>query len=131
MSSLSGIAGKIVLGLFALAVVGGGISWWQADPATRSAVIDGVGRVVGWTLGVMALPWMLFLLIGKVARMDSNAAGVVLVATLTLIEAAVLSVLFDFRNAGGAMWSLAIAAVLVAGVYNTFTCDWIAEKVES
>lgn len=131
MAWLSGIAGKVVVGVLSLAVVLAGISWWQADPATRSAVIDGVGRVFGWGTAVVVLPWACFLLIGWVARKDSNAAGVVLVGGLTILEAAGLAWLFNFRDAGGAMWSLAVAAVLVAAVYNTFTCDWIAEKVHS
>ena len=121
----------MIIGVLSLSIVLAGISWWQADPATRSAVIDGVGRIVGLIFGVLVLPWALFLVIGRVAKMDSNAAGVALVGVLSLIEAVALAFLFDFHAAGGAMWSMAIAAVLIAGVYNTFTCDWIAEKVES
>ena len=131
MGLLSGLAGKVVVGVLSLAIVLAGISWWQADPATRNAVIDGVFRIVGWIVAVLVVPWAMFLLIGRVARMDSNAAGVALVGGLTIVEAAALAWLFDFDINGRAAWSLAIAAVLVAGVYNTFTCDWIAEKVES
>jgi hypothetical protein len=131
MGWLQGIAGKVVMAVLGLAVVLAGISWWQADPATRSAVIDGIARVVGWAAAVLVLPWASFLLIGWVAKKDSNGAGVALVGALTVIEAAGLWFLFNFHVAGGAMWSMAIAAVLVAAVYNTFTCDWIAEKVHS
>ena len=131
MGLLSGLAGKVVVGVLSLAIVLAGISWWQADAATRGAVIDGVFRIVGWIVAVLVVPWAMFLVIGRVAKMDSNAAGVALVAGLTIIEAAALAWLFDFDINGRAAWSLAIAAVLVAGVYNTFTCDWIAEKVES
>lgn len=125
------MAGKVVVGVLSLAIVLAGISWWQADPATRSALIDGIGRIAGWIMAVLVMPWSMFLVIGRVAKMDSNAAGVALVGGLTLLEAVALAWLFDFHVSGGAAWSLAIAAVLIAGVYNTFTCDWIAEKVES
>jgi hypothetical protein len=131
MGLLSGLAGKVVVGVLSLSIVLAGISWWQADPATRSAVFDGIARIIGWTVAVLVVPWAMFLVIGRVARMDSNAAGVALVGGLTIVEALALAWLFDFRISGGAAWSLTIAAVLVAAVYNTFTCDWIAEKVES
>ena len=131
MGWLSGIAGKVVVGVLSLAIVLAGISWWQADPATRSAIFDGIARVIGWGAAVLILPWACFLLIGWIARKDSNAWGAALVAGLSLAEAAGLWWLFDFHSAGGAVWSLAIAALLVAAVYNTFTCDWIAEKVHS
>ena len=131
MGLLSGIVGKVVAGIVALAVMLVGISWWQADPDTRAAVIDGAGRLLGWIAIVAVVPWAGFLLIGWVARMQSNAAGAVLVAALTLIESAALLWLFDFRLPGAAAWSLAIAAMLIAAVYNLFACDWIAERVES
>jgi hypothetical protein len=127
---MSGIAGKIVAGLMAMGVVLVGISWWQADPATRSAVIDGIGRVLGWTFAVVAVPWALFAFVGWVARKKSNAAGMALVGAITVIEAVALLWLFGWSMPGNAAWSLAVAGVLLAGVYNVFACDFIAEKVE-
>lgn len=129
MEWLKGIAGKLVTGGIVLAVGIAGLSWWQADPATRSAVIGGVGKVIGWFVAVLVIPWVSFLLIGWVAKRDSNAAGVALVGALTLLEAAALLWLFDFELPGGTAWSMAIAATLLAAVYNVFTCDWIAEHV--
>ena len=45
------------------------------------------------------------------------------------MEAAVLAWLFDWSIAGATAWVFYAAAVLVAGVYNLLTCDWIAERV--
>jgi hypothetical protein len=64
-----------------------------------------------------------------VARTDSNAAGAALVLAYTLAEAILLAWLFGWTISGPAAWTFLAAAVLVAGVYNLFTCDWIAEKV--
>lgn len=130
MDWLKGIGGKVLTAALVLGVGVAGFSWYQADPATRSFLIDSVGKVIGWLLTVILVPWASFLIIGWVARKDSNAAGVILVSVMTILEAAGLWWLFDFALHGGAAWSLAIAAVLVAAVYNVFTCDWIAEKVE-
>lgn len=129
MEFLKSTAGKILTAALALAVIGGGILWWQTDPASREAILSGIGRSVAWFLGVLLLPWASFLLIGRVAKADTNAAGVALVVGLTAGEALVLAWLFGWNFGGALAWTFAVAAVLFASVYNLFTCDWIAEKV--
>jgi FtsH-binding integral membrane protein len=128
MDFLKGVAGKIVTGLVALAFVATAISWWQMDEATRSALLSGAGRIFAWLGVVLVVPFASFFLIGRVARMESNAAGATLVFMLTAAEAAVLAWLFDWSIQGAAPWVFFTAATLFAGVYNLFACDWIAEK---
>lgn len=130
MKWLQGIGGKILTAGLVLGVGVAGYGWYQADPATRSLVLSSVGKIIGWLLAVILIPWASFLVIGWVAKKDSNAAGVVLVGAMTIAEAIGLLWLFDFGLSGGAAWSLVIAAVLLALVYNVFTCDWIAEWIE-
>lgn len=130
MEWLKGIGGKILTAALVLGVGVAGYGWYQADPATRSMILSSVGKIIGWFLAVILIPWASFLVIGRVAKMDSNAAGAALVGAMTLIEAAGLLWLFNFGLTGGAAWSLAIAAVLFALVYNVLACDWIAEKIE-
>jgi FtsH-binding integral membrane protein len=126
---LQSITGKLVTGGIALALVAGGISWWQMDPATRQAMFDNATRGGAWFVLVLLIPWLLFWLVARVARMDSNAAGAALVTGVTLVEALWLGVMFGFHGYSPAGWGLFAAAVCVAGVYNLFACDWIAEKV--
>ena len=128
MDFLKGVAGKVVTGLVALAVIAATISWFQMDEATRSTLLRGTGRVFGWFGIVLVVPWASFFLVGRVARLDSNAAGAGLVAALTAVEAVLLAWLFDWSVSGAAPWVFFAAAALFAGVYNLFTCDWIAEK---
>jgi len=128
MDFLKGVAGKVVTGLVALAVIATGISWWQMEPQTRATLLTGTGRIVAWLGLVLAVPFASFFVIGKVARLDSNAAGAVLVLLLTAAEAATLAWLFDWSVRGAAPWVFFAAATLLAGVYNLFACDWIAEK---
>src|SRR5690242_3961325 len=90
MEFLKTVGGKIAGGLVALAVVAAGISWWQMDPQTRTAIWTTSERLMGWGLIVLALPWAGFWMVGWVARLESNLAGAVFVLTLTLIEAVVL-----------------------------------------
>jgi FtsH-binding integral membrane protein len=122
------IGGKIATGLVALAVVAGTISWFQTPEATRDEILAGTGKIVSWFLVMLVVPWVTFFLIGWVARLERNAAGAVLVAVYTAAEAAVLAWLFDWSIQGATAWVFFAAAVLIAGVYNLFTCDWIAEK---
>ena len=128
MDFLKGVAGKVVSGLVALAVIATAISWWQMDEATRSTLLRGTGRVFAWLGIVLVVPWASFFLIGRVARLESNSAGGALVAALTVLEAGVLAWLFDWSISGAAPWVFFVTAVLFAGVYNLFACDWIAEK---
>ena len=128
MDFLKGVAGKVVTGLVALAVIATAISWWQMDESTRATLLRGAGRIVGWLGIVLVVPWVSFFVIGRVARLDSNAAGAALVLAYTAVEAAVLAWLFDWSVSGAAPWVFFITATLFAGAYNLFACDWIAEK---
>jgi hypothetical protein len=129
MDFLKTVTGKVVAGLASLAVVAGGISWWQMTPDARHAIVGGVGKILAWLGVVLLLPWATFFLIGRVARVESNAAGAALVLSYCAIEAGILAWLFDWSISGATGWVFYAAAVLVAGVYNLLTCDWIAEKV--
>lgn len=129
MEFLKSITGKLVTGLLVLGVVTGGISWWQMDPQTRQSIVGGVGKIAGWLGVVLVIPWVSFFVIGKVAKMESNLAGAVLVGTFTIIETVLLAWLFDWQIAGAAAWTFLFVGGLFAAAYNLFTCDWIAEKV--
>ena len=129
MDFLKTVAGKIITGAVALAVVAAAISWWRMDPQTRQMLLSGTGRIVSWLGIVLIVPWATFFLISRVARLASNAAGAVLVGLYTLIEVLVLAWLFQWRIPGPTAWTFLIVGALFAAVYNLLTCDWIAEKV--
>jgi hypothetical protein len=129
MDFLKTVGGKIVSGVVALAVVAAAISWWRMDPQTRHMLLSGTGKIVGWFFLVLAVPWASFFVVGRVARVEHNAAGAALVAGYTAAEAALLAWLFDWSISGPTAWVFFLAATLLAGVYNLLTCDWIAEKV--
>ena len=137
MDFLKSVGGRVVGGVVTLMVIIGAITWFRASDASKDALISGagsvalaVGKTLGWLAVVGALPWALFFVIGRVARLRSNAAGAVLVLLLTAGEAVLLAWMFDWAVSGATAWVFFGAAVLVAGVYNLFACDWIAEKLE-
>jgi hypothetical protein len=129
MDFLKSVAGKIITGAVALAVIAAAISWWNMDSATRHMLLSGTGRILSWLGVVLIVPWATFFLIGRVAKFESNAAGGALVASYTVIETLVLLWLFGWKLPGPTAWTFLCVGALFAGVYNLFTCDWIAEKV--
>jgi hypothetical protein len=129
MDFLKAIAGKLVTGAVILAVVACGISWFSADPQTRSMLLSGAGRVCSWLGIVLVVPWVTFALIGWVARMDRNLAGGILVGGYALLEAIGLAWLFQWHVRGASGWAFFVLGTLFAATYNLFACDWIAEKV--
>jgi hypothetical protein len=129
MDFLKSITGKVVTGFIALAVIVAAVSWWQLDPASRSAIIGGTGRVLGWLGVVLILPWTTFFLIGRVAKLESNAAGAALVAGYTILELVLLGWMLNWKAPSMTVWIFAILGGLFAAAYNLLTCDWIAEKV--
>ena len=107
-----------------------GLAWYETDPATKHAVLSLSGRILGWCLLMLIIPWASFPLIAWVNRLRSNNAGAALVLGLSIIDAVVLAWLFNWSLHGASEWVLYTAAVLISGVYNLFAADWIAEKAE-
>ena len=129
MDFLKTVGGKIAGGVVVLAVGAAGLAWYETDPATKHAVMTGIGRILGWVLLVAAMPWAGFGLVGWVAKMDTNASAAGLIVAITAVQATVLAWLFNFHAGGATVWTVYVAAVLIAGVYNLLACDWIAERV--
>lgn len=129
MEFLKTIGAKVVSGMVGLAVVAGAISWWQMDASTKDMLLTGTGRILSWLGVVLVIPWATFFLIGRVARLESNAAGGALVLAYTAAEAALLAWLFDWSIHSAMPLTFFAAAVLLAGVYNLLTCDWLAERI--
>src|SRR5271170_1710312 len=118
MEFLKSISGRIVSGLVALGVVAAAISWWQMDASTRQTLVSGTGRILAWFGVMLALPWASFAIIARVAKLESNLAGGVLVGTYTLLETALLAWLFHWHLPGATAWTFLLLGGLVAGVYN-------------
>jgi hypothetical protein len=129
MEFLKSISGRIVTGLVALGVVAAAISWWQMDESTRQTLVAGTGRILAWFGVMLAWPWVSFAIIGRVAKMESNLAGGVLVGAYTVAEVVLLAWLFHWHMPNATAWTFLLLGGLVSGVYNILVCDWIAEKV--
>jgi len=130
MDFLKTVTGKVVSGLVSVVVVMLGISWWRMSDEQKHWLLSGSGKIFAWLGLVLIVPWAGFFLIGWVGRFQTNLAGAALVFVFTAAEAAVLLKLFGWSMGGPAPWVFFAVGTLFAGVYNLFTCDWIAEKAE-
>lgn len=131
MGLIKTITGRIITGLVVLGVVIGAISWREIDPVSQQAAISSAGRVAAWLAVVLILPWASYLLIDRVVRMESNAAAGLLVAGFTIPEIVLLAWLFNWPFESYMGWTCVLVGGLFAALYNIFTCDWIAEKIET
>ncbi len=129
MDLLKSTTGKVVSGVVGLAVVVGGITWWQTPVETRGAILAAAGRILAWLGVVVVGPWALVLVVGWVARRDNNSAGAWLVGGVTVGEAVLLAWLLGWGVSGAAGWTFFLLGVLVAGAYNLLIFDWLAEQV--
>jgi len=129
MEFLKSISGRIVTGLVALGVIAAAISWWQMDESTRQTLVAGTGRILAWFGVMLAWPWVSFAIIARVAKMESNLAGGILVAAYTIAEVILLAWLFHWHLPNATAWTFLLLGGLMSGVYNILACDWIAEKV--
>lgn len=130
MEWVKGIFGKIVTGIVALAVVAGGVAFYQMSSESRTYVWISAIKITVWCAIVFTLPYTLMLVIARVARMSSNSASVLLVGGITLSEAILGGWLLRWHVAGSAAWVAVIAAILVAAAYNLLACDALAERFE-
>ena len=124
------MAGKIVSGLVAVAVIAVGISWWRMSASAKDALLRNTGNIVAWSGVVLLLPWVTMFIISWVGRMRSNLAGGTLVAVYTALELVLLLWLFGWSMPSTTAWSFVGVGTLIAAVYNLFACDWIAERFE-
>lgn len=129
MDFLKGIGGKVVGGVVLLGVVIAAIAFYQAGPEGRAVFFNASGKILGWSLIVILVPWALFWLVVKVARQESNNAAALLVVAISAAELLTLWWMFDFGVGGPVAITFFAVGGLLAAVYNLLTCDWIADKL--
>jgi len=127
-----GIFGRLlerVLSLIALGlVVLAGVALWQMGPQGRAAIWSAIWRTALWLALAAVLPWSARLFIGRVLETGSNWAGLALIAALTVIDLMVGLILMGGLPAGGWGWLAALAALGLAGTYNYFVAEYLAEQ---
>lgn len=128
-SGILGRVGERVLSLIALGlIVLAGVALWQMGPDGRAAIWNAIWRTALWLALTAALPWSTRLFIGRVMAVGANWAGLALIATLTAINLMVGLILMGGLPAGGWGWLAGLAALGVAGTYNYFVAEYVAEQ---
>jgi hypothetical protein len=118
------VVGWIALGLLLLL----GYAIWQMGPERRAAILEGIGRTLGWLLIAGVLPWSARLILGRILTVGSNWAGVALLAAYFIVDVVAGAVLLGGLPTGGWGWVAALAALAVAGTYNYLVTEYLAEQ---
>jgi hypothetical protein len=118
----------VVAGVVLLGVIAGGVAWFSADPADRSAAVSGVGRVAGAFGIALLLPWLTYFVSTDAGRAEKNWVGVVVVSAYTLVDAGLLAWAVRFSFPTSTAMVLYVFGVVLLATYNLLTCDWLAER---
>ena len=118
------VLGWIALGLLILL----GVAIWQMGPEMRGRIIGGIWRTGVWLVIAGALPWSARLFIRRIVEIGSNWAGVILIASLTLVNLVAGLILMQGLPSGGWGWLAALTALAVAGTYNYLVTEYLAEQ---
>lgn len=126
-----GILGRLsekVLGYVALAIVVlVGIAIYQMPAETKGAIWSGIWRSIVWVVLAAGVPWCAALFIRRILEINTNWAGIGLVAGLTLADLILGIVLMTGWPSGGWTWAAAIGALAVAGTYNYLVAEYLAD----
>lgn len=114
----------VALGL----IVGAGIGLWQMGPEARGALWSGAWRSVAWLAIVAAVPWSATLYIRRLGDFGSNWAGVILLASLLLVDVVIAVLLMTAWPAGLWTWLAALALLALAAAYNFLVTEYLADQ---
>ncbi|TWT45723.1 hypothetical protein RAS1_21520 [Phycisphaerae bacterium RAS1] len=124
----SRITEKIVTGVvFALLVVLG-VTLWRMDPATRTAIWNGIWKTAAWCVLAAALPWSGRLFIARVSEIGTNWAGAGLIGAYVLIDVVAALLFMGGLPGGGWAWTATLVGLGLAGSYNYLVTEYLAEQ---
>ena len=124
------VGGKVlaaVLGVGSVLVV---IWYWRLPPEARGALWSGVRDALVWGGFAAVLPWALFWIPARVARMSSNGASALLLLAYLVVDAAFGLYLWHGRLGGAWQTGLVVVGLLCAAVYNFVVCEYLAGPAE-
>lgn len=132
METSGGILGRLgekVLGWIALALlIALGVGIWQLGPDGRGAILSALGRAFLWLVIASAVPWSVQLFIKPLLEVGANWVGVVAIGALVLVDAIAGVWLMGGFPSGGWAWLATLAALALAGTYNYFVAEYLAEQ---
>lgn len=123
------VGGKVITAILVFAVAAGGY-WCYTHPEQLQTLGTVMKYVLVWLGLVIVLPWASFFVTGWAVKQDSNLAGGLLLAGLTLVDALFALYLADWSIHGALTWMVVLLGLLSAGVYNFLVCDFVAGRFE-
>jgi hypothetical protein len=123
------VGGKVLTAVLVVLAFGCGLWAWKHPEELRA--IGHVLKYVAIWLGIVAvLPWALFPATTWVVRQESNLAGALLLAGITLGDVLIALLMTGVSGLGTLTWLVLVLGFLSAGVYNFLVCNFQANRIE-
>ncbi|MFO0973627.1 MAG: hypothetical protein U1A27_09335 [Phycisphaerae bacterium] len=124
------VGAKVVTTLCVLGAAGAGLWFWRHPDDLRS-LWSVIRLSLTWIAFAAVLPWSSFLIMPRVLKLESNAAGAALLAGYTLIDILAALWLAGWGVRGALAWMVLIVGFLAAGAYNYVVCESLARQADS
>ena len=123
------VGGKVLTAILVVLTAGCGIWAWRHPD--QLAAIGQVLKYVGVWIGiVVVIPWAAYPLTVMAVRRDSNVAGAILLALVTLLDVVAALMMTGTSGHGALVWLVLLLGFLTAGVYNFVVCNYQANRLE-
>jgi len=118
--------GVLPLETFEYELTEGTREWWGVRIRAGNAFV----RFLLWLGAVAILPWATMFLIRWAASLENNAVAAGVLGVYTVLAASAAWVLLGMNLEGFWTWTLFLAALTVAGLYNFIVCERVSNAFE-
>ena len=123
------VGGKVVTAMCVVAS-GAALIWFWRHPESARALWTVVKYGIAWLGFAGVLPWLLYPLLPKILRYESNAASVAVLLALWLADALCALWLCGWRLSDALGATVVLFGTLGAAAYNFVVCESLARQVE-
>jgi hypothetical protein len=123
------VGGKVVT---ILCLLGAGLAglWFWRHPEDLRTLWTVIRLALTWIAFAAALPWATFPLMPRLVRMESNAAGAILLAVLAVLDVLAALWLAGWHVGGALAWTVVLVGWITASAYNYVICESLARYVD-
>jgi len=124
------VGGKVVTAACVVASAGA-IIWFWRHPESAQAIWHIIKYSLAWIAFAAALPWASFAVLPSIMKLESNIAGLALLALLTVLDVVMALWLCGWDVNGALSWAVLLLGFIAAGAYNFVICESLARWLEA
>jgi len=123
------VGGKVVSALCVIASAGA-IIWFWRHPEAIQAIWTVVKYGLAWLGFALVLPWLLFPVLPRVLRSESNLVSALVLAGLWMADVLCALWLCGWRLGDALSATVLLFGTLAAAAYNFVICESLARQIE-